>query len=135
MEDLVKLAAQNSWPIGFIGGRNGVAKLAFEKLQQKYPGLTGWAEEPGELSLSDLSNLGYLEEKIRLTNTRLVFVGLGAPKQEYFIAKLSLQFAVCSSQLEEKETAAHCPLPTPRFSCPSVELLIFFQIRLNELHY
>ena len=46
MEDLVKLAAQNSWPIGFIGGRNGVAKLAFEKLQQKY---TGSSDTQGRL--------------------------------------------------------------------------------------
>ncbi len=31
-----------------------------------------------------------LAEKIRKTNTRIVFVGLGAPKQEFFIERLAL---------------------------------------------
>lgn len=61
MEDLVALAAQKSVPIGLIGGRAGVAVEAFECLQRKYPGLTT-AKQP-----------------------RIIFVGLGAPKQEYFI--------------------------------------------------
>ncbi len=62
MEDLVRIAANRHVPIGLIGGEGKVAVEAFECLQKKYPGLT--------TSL----------------NPRVIFVALGAPKQEYFIA-------------------------------------------------
>lgn len=89
MEDLVWLAAVRGYGIGLIGGRGGVAVKALECLRQKHPGLVGWAMEPGELCADNLGDLDNLGEKIRKTNTRLVFVGLGAPKQEYFIARLT----------------------------------------------
>ncbi len=95
MEDLVKMAAERGVRVGLIGGRGGVAVEAFECLRRKYSGLVGWAEDgPGEFKLGHLGNLGHLgdlkriTEKIRSTHTRIVFVGLGAPKQEYFIEAL-----------------------------------------------
>ncbi|OGG29430.1 hypothetical protein A2973_04190 [Candidatus Gottesmanbacteria bacterium RIFCSPLOWO2_01_FULL_49_10] len=97
MEDLVRLAAERGYPVALIGGRAGVAAEALECLQVRNPGPKGWAMDPGELhlgSLGDLDNLSNLKnttEKIRSTGTRLVFVGLGAPKQEYFIEKLKTQ--------------------------------------------
>ncbi|MBI5619834.1 WecB/TagA/CpsF family glycosyltransferase [Candidatus Gottesmanbacteria bacterium] len=90
MEDLVAMAAERGYPIALIGGRGRVAVEALECLRQKYPGLVGWAQEPGELQLGNLGDVSDLGEKIQKTNTRLVFVGLGAPKQEFFIERLSL---------------------------------------------
>ncbi len=92
MEDLVAMAAKEGHPIALIGGRAGVAVEALECLQQKHPGLTGWALEPGEIHVSDLRNLrdlGKIAERIKTTGTRLVFVGLGAPKQELLIEQLA----------------------------------------------
>lgn len=97
MEELVGLAAKNGWPVALIGGREGVGDEALLRLKKKYPGLAGWAEEPGELPMSNTTNITnikyyqYIQEiikKIKKTNTKLVFVGLGAPKQEYLIEKL-----------------------------------------------
>ena len=88
MEDLVAMAAGRGYPIALIGGRGGVAVEALECLSRRWPGLRGWAQEPGELQLGNPGDLSDLGEKIQKTNTRLVFVGLGAPKQEYFIAAL-----------------------------------------------
>lgn len=82
MEDLVSMAAKEGSRIGLIGGRDGVAVNALECLTNKYPGLRGWAFEPEDISLEKIV------EKIQKTNTRMVFVGLGAPKQEYFIDAL-----------------------------------------------
>ena len=82
MEDLVGLAAKEAHTIGLIGGWHGVALAALERLQKKYVGLSGWAIEPEEKTIEEIV------QKIADTNTRLVFVGLGAPKQEYFIEKL-----------------------------------------------
>lgn len=96
MEDLVRLAAKRGDTIGLIGGRAGLAVKALECLKAKYSGLRGWTFEPGLVSLGDLGNLSDLGEKIRKTNTRLVFVGLGAPKQEFFIEALSRQLSAVS---------------------------------------
>lgn len=88
MEDLVELAASRGYRIGLIGGRAAVAVRALECLSRRTSGLRGWAIEPGDIDLGALGNLGDVVEKIRSTNTRIVFVGLGAPKQEFFIEKL-----------------------------------------------
>lgn len=83
MEDLVRLAAKRGDTIGLIGGYGGLAVRALECLKATYPGLRGWAIEPEGYSLQQIV------QKIRKTNTRFVFVGLGAPKQEYFIARMA----------------------------------------------
>lgn len=88
MEDLVQMVATKGCRIGLIGGRGRVAVRALECLQARFPGVKGWAEEPGDVDPGNLGNLGDLVEKILKTNTKIVFVGLGAPKQEFFIEKL-----------------------------------------------
>src|SRR3989344_205144 len=112
MEDLVKLAAENGYLVGLIGGRNGVAAEALERLQQKFPALKGWAEDAPEVRISNfkfqISNLNaqqYFEKllkQIQNSETKLLFIGLGAPKQEYFTANLKSQ------------------IPNPKFSKPLV---------------
>lgn len=82
MEDLAKLAAEQGDTIGLIGGRAGLAVKAIECLSRRWPGLSGWAVEPEDVGLQEII------QKIRKTKTRMVFVGLGAPKQELFIEKL-----------------------------------------------
>ena len=112
MEDLVRLAAEKGYPIALIGGWEGVAQKALDKLKEKYPGLVGWAEEPGAITIqkSKIKNqndnskvknelttsLGgtdayfeQLAQRITDSGTKLVFVGLGAPKQELFIHQLT----------------------------------------------
>ena len=121
MDDLAGLAAKRGYPIALIGGRAGVAVSVLECLRRKYPGLTGWAMEPGELPILPITNTTpakrdpqccisdkdrkqhrdnttnnkydqYFQDiirKIRKTRTRIIFVGLGAPKQEYFIEAIS----------------------------------------------
>src|SRR3989344_2970706 len=68
MEDVVEMAAKWGYRIGLIGGKGRVAVEALECLQKKYPGLTG--------SVGDIRK------------AKIVFVALGAPKQEYFIEEL-----------------------------------------------
>ncbi|MGK7921158.1 MAG: WecB/TagA/CpsF family glycosyltransferase [Trichodesmium sp.] len=67
----------------FYGGKPGVAMKAAETWQQKVPEL-GFACQHGYLSLSEekelLQTLGQLQP-------RLIFVGLGVPRQELWIAE------------------------------------------------
>src|SRR3989344_3804413 len=49
-----------------------------------------------------------LAGRIKETGVKLVFVGLGAPKQEYFISNLKSQI----SNLKNKKPTTHNPQPT-----------------------
>jgi len=75
MEDLVRLAASRHVPIGLIGGKGKVAVEAFDCLHKKYPDLLGWA--------SDVPSI--------LQKAGIIFVALGAPKQEYFIEETTVK--------------------------------------------
>ncbi len=107
MQDLAQLAADEGYTIGLIGGRGDVAVKALECLRQKYPRVLGWAEEAPELKIksdqleqSDQLNY-YIEEitkKIKETKTQMIFVGFGAPKQEFFIEKLELSLRAVAKQ-------------------------------------
>jgi len=59
-----------------------------------------------------------LLQKIQKTNTRLVFVGLGAPKQEYFIEKLTMSLrdrsdreAISQNDMRSPRSVASGDLP------------------------
>ncbi len=103
MEDLVQMAAKERITVGLIGGREGVAVVALECLSKKYPGVQGWAMDGPEFKIQSTNQLinqltndeehaeqeiNQIANKIRKSGVQIVFVGLGAPKQEFFIEKL-----------------------------------------------
>lgn len=79
-EEVCKLLAKNGGKLYLLGSKPGIAKAAGEKLAQKYPGLVicGAAD-------------GYFKDekeviaKINEAQPDVLFVCLGAPKQEKFI--------------------------------------------------
>lgn len=118
MDEIVGITSKERISIGLIGGGNQVAERALECLRKTYQNLIGWAEEGPELvagswKLEDRkkdvtsttiyqllttterksikSYVQELSERIRQTNTRIVFVGFGAPKQEYFMKAISFE--------------------------------------------
>lgn len=96
VENLVAIASKRGIRIGLIGGFDGLAVRALECLQARYPGLNGWAETGPELArdtpaqIDALGNAYWsgLVQKIRESHVQILFVGLGAPKQEYVIDRL-----------------------------------------------
>ena len=91
MSDLIRMANKQHDTIGFVGGQNDVAHKALIALQSSYIELHGWSEQPKdfehveEITTSDMSKI---VRRIIDSQTRFVFVGLGAPKQEAFIDAL-----------------------------------------------
>lgn len=85
MMDLVRLANKNRWTIGLVGGQNTVGKKTLDVLQSSYQNLKGWAIEPEQTDEKKLA------KHITDSNTRIVFVGLGAPKQEEYIDAVKKQ--------------------------------------------
>lgn len=96
MLDLVGLADVQGVRIGLIGGIDGLAVKALECLQLRYPKLKGWAADGPELTGDTVEHMEWpedsywenLSQKISATGTGILFVGLGAPKQEYVIDRL-----------------------------------------------
>jgi N-acetylglucosaminyldiphosphoundecaprenol N-acetyl-beta-D-mannosaminyltransferase len=85
-EKLCAIAAQKELKIFLLGGRPGAAEKAKETLQGRHPSIQivgthcppyGFESNPAELAL--------INSKIKAAAPHILFVGLGAPKQEYWI--------------------------------------------------
>jgi N-acetylglucosaminyldiphosphoundecaprenol N-acetyl-beta-D-mannosaminyltransferase len=106
-EDLVALSSKRSIRIGLIGGTGDLAVKALECLQARHQNLKGDTIPAPKLMVegNSLKLLGAEDEKtknspsvlayvsqvvswIKDKDIGMVFVGLGAPKQEYFIEEL-----------------------------------------------
>ncbi|MBI2018917.1 WecB/TagA/CpsF family glycosyltransferase [Candidatus Daviesbacteria bacterium] len=99
MEGLVKMAEEKGFTTGFLGGRGKIAEKTAECLKRKYPKLkVSFASEVG--IFNDDGDMIYdlrfkNREKIinpksyilNLPQTGILFVALGPPKQEKWIAK------------------------------------------------
>ncbi|MEW6770611.1 MAG: WecB/TagA/CpsF family glycosyltransferase [Bacillota bacterium] len=79
---LCRRAAAEGWRVFLLGGRPGVAKEAAARLVRDYPGLTVAGTYHGYFSGAEEATV---LEQIRAAQPRLLFVGLGAPKQERWI--------------------------------------------------
>lgn len=85
-EHLCKVSADRGLKVFMLGGRPGAAKKAKQVLEARYPNLDivgtycpyyGFESDPDELKQINLA--------IQAAAPDILFVGLGAPKQEYWI--------------------------------------------------
>lgn len=117
MDDLVNLAAEKGLGIGLIGGPPGLADVALECLRKKHTTLTGMALtmpeirlQHGKISEDDKISYSYAPEnpeicrildhtarKLMDRNLRIVFIGMGAPKQEWVMHELSRRLITMGS--------------------------------------
>ncbi len=77
---LMERTAQNGKKLFLLGAKPGVAREAADKLTAQYPGLTVCGVHDGYFKED-----GPVAEEIRLAGADVVFVCLGAPKQEKWI--------------------------------------------------
>jgi N-acetylglucosaminyldiphosphoundecaprenol N-acetyl-beta-D-mannosaminyltransferase len=77
-------AAAEGWRVFFLGGQPGVAAAAASRLKAEYPGLMIAGEHHGYFTADEEA---MVLEKIKAAAPQLLFVGLGAPKQERWIYK------------------------------------------------
>jgi len=83
VQALFPLAGERKWRLFFVGAQPGVAEKAAGQIERDYPGLV-WQAEHGYFRAEDE---GRVKEKIRLFNPDLLLAGLGAPRQEYWLAE------------------------------------------------
>lgn len=100
MHDLVGLAARKRVTIALIGGRDDLAVEALKCLRQEHPSLRGLARafldvevRDGTLQSARSDDLNtYIERlvhELEARRARMVFIALGAPKQEYVMEALA----------------------------------------------
>jgi N-acetylglucosaminyldiphosphoundecaprenol N-acetyl-beta-D-mannosaminyltransferase len=94
-EKLCAIAAEKNLKVFLLGGRPGAAQKAQEVLQARHPNLViagtycppyGFESQPEELNL--------INSQIKAASPDILFVGLGAPKQEKWIAANYLELGV-----------------------------------------
>ncbi|MFT7617589.1 MAG: N-acetylglucosaminyldiphosphoundecaprenol N-acetyl-beta-D-mannosaminyltransferase [Planctomycetota bacterium] len=85
MKPLFDAAAQEGWRIYFLGGAKGTAKAAAKKAVEEFPNLQVAGAESPMVDLEDIEKLGQIVQRIRDARCELLFVGLGCPKQEFFL--------------------------------------------------
>lgn len=88
IDPVAALAAETGTPVAMIGATEATLQTASEVFQARYPGLT--------VALTHVPPMGFdpdgpdadtAIEAIRTSGARLVFLALGAPKQERFAAR------------------------------------------------
>lgn len=79
-EEVCKLLARNNGRLYLLGSKPGIAETAGRKLAEKYPGLVICGTADGYFK-DEAAVIG----KINAANPDVIFVCLGAPKQEKFI--------------------------------------------------
>lgn len=84
MMRLVSLSAQQGWRIFLLGGQPGVVQEAACNLQKQYPELVMAGTHHGYFGEAAENEV---VEMIRISRPHLLFVGMGAPGQDWFIAR------------------------------------------------
>lgn len=83
-EHLCKRAACEGWRVWMLGGAPGVAEAAAKRLEHKFPGLIVAGVCDGYFNPNETDRVC---AEIKKSGTDILFVGLGVPKQEYWLEK------------------------------------------------
>lgn len=83
--ELAELLLHNlQWSVFFYGGAQGVAQTAAQVWQQRVPGLKVVGTQHGYLCPAEVEQL---HQNLTQLQPQLIFVGLGVPRQELWIAQ------------------------------------------------
>lgn len=91
-EQLCRLAAEDGFPIYFLGAAPGVAELAAEKMSEKYPGLKIAGTHDGYF---DQSQDAAIAAEVGASGAKALLVAMGIPRQEKFIRDNMDKLGVC----------------------------------------
>ena len=84
---VLEAAVQNGVPVGFYGGTPDVLRSLVKRMQERFDGLNAaFAVSPPFAEMSNQEDAD-LVEQINRSGIRILFVGLGCPKQEIWMAR------------------------------------------------
>ncbi|HEY7004467.1 MAG TPA: WecB/TagA/CpsF family glycosyltransferase [Gaiellaceae bacterium] len=85
---LLHRAAAEDLPVYFYGSRPEVVTTLATRMKRRFPELVVAGYEPSKFRPTTLAECEALANRIVSSNARLVFVGLGCPRQEVFCYEL-----------------------------------------------
>ncbi|NLB53979.1 MAG: WecB/TagA/CpsF family glycosyltransferase [Syntrophomonadaceae bacterium] len=91
LEEVCSEGARRGWRVFFFGAAPGVAEKAASNLENKYPGLQVAGTINGYFAPEETADI---VTTIKKSNPDILFVGLGAPRQEYWINEYKDQLQV-----------------------------------------
>ena len=91
-EHLCSRAAYEGWGVWLLGGEPGIAEVAAEKLVAKYPDLIISGTSDGYFKENETEHIC---SEIARSGAKILFVGLGVPKQEYRMEDHLADTGVC----------------------------------------
>jgi N-acetylglucosaminyldiphosphoundecaprenol N-acetyl-beta-D-mannosaminyltransferase len=87
MLHILARAARENIPVGFYGGQPDVLESLITRIQARFTGLNvAYSFSPPFHALSPEEDLAMVEQ-VNASGARILFVGLGCPKQEYWMAE------------------------------------------------
>jgi len=84
MPNICELAARKGWPVFIFGATPLVNRRAVLRLQRRYPGIQIAGHHHGFVKKADMPAL---IESINTSGAKILFVALGSPRQERWIAE------------------------------------------------
>jgi exopolysaccharide biosynthesis WecB/TagA/CpsF family protein len=88
MLELCRRAAPDGLSVYLFGGDDGMLSALSHRLQAKVPGLRIAGMKASRFRTLDADERVSLVEEIRASGARMVFVGIGCPRQEVFVYEL-----------------------------------------------
>ena len=87
--ELINTAIRNKLKVGFYGCRDQTTlDTLLQNVQQRFPEIdVGWSKVPPMMQLQDVERDEAIIEEINSAGISVLFVGIGCPKQEYWMAK------------------------------------------------
>jgi N-acetylglucosaminyldiphosphoundecaprenol N-acetyl-beta-D-mannosaminyltransferase len=85
--EVIKLAEQNNYSVLILGGTQEAGERTLSLYSYKYPKLKLKYLNGGNFSGQGISDQANLIDQINIIKPDIIFVCLGAPKQEYFMAE------------------------------------------------
>jgi N-acetylglucosaminyldiphosphoundecaprenol N-acetyl-beta-D-mannosaminyltransferase len=88
--EILDIADKNGYSIYLLGGEEGIAKKAGEEIKKRYPGARIAGYHNGYFKGAHIGKPGHSEEDevisdINKSRADILFVGFGAPRQEFWI--------------------------------------------------
>jgi len=80
-----------------VGGGEGVARTAADRLRERFPGLEIDAFGPSYGFDKSPEDCAEIVDRINLFRPHLLFMGIGAPRQEFWISKFQESYHPCVS--------------------------------------
>lgn len=87
VEILCRAGVAPGWRHYFLGGGPGVAERLAAEMRARVPGLAVVGTESPPFRPLDPGEVAALRERVRASGAHLVWIGLGTPKQELFMAE------------------------------------------------